>query len=104
MPDKVDLTRSSGSNKTTVPFWSRIHNRITEMRERRKKLYRMQFKNNANGKRRKADFKEDFTALLQRKRDIMAQFDSMKLESALKESTKATALELVRTLIPSDGQ
>lgn len=35
---------------------------------------------------------------------MLQKFDSTKLENALKESTKSTALELVLTLLPRDSK
>ena len=67
------------------------------MKDRRKRLLKIQFKNNGNLK----NFTSEFTALLRRKQEVLSRFDTSKLESLLKESTKSTALELVQTLLPS---
>ena len=67
------------------------------MKDRRKRLLKIQFKNNGNLK----NFTSEFTALLRRKQEVLSRFDTSKLENLLKESTKSTALELVQTLLPS---
>lgn len=66
------------------------------MKERRKRLVKMTSKTKGNPKK----FAAEFSSIILQKQTILNKFDSNKLESVLKESTKSTALELVLTLLP----
>jgi len=105
MSDIVDITAKGGqaphSTVTPVSFWARIQNRITEMKERRKKLIRMQLKSQSNHRERNT---AEFTALIKRKQEVLNRFDSTKLENILQDSTKSAALELVLTLLPTSSK
>ena len=106
MPDKVDINakgtvQSSHSSVIPVSFWVRIQNRIKEMKERRKKLIRIQLKSQSNQREPNT---AEYTALIKRKHEVLKKFDSTKLESTLRESTKSAALELVLTLLPDTSK
>ncbi len=72
------------------------------MKERRKRLIRIQLKNQKDGV--KKNFAVELSEQIKRKQTVLDKLDSSKLESVLKESTKATALELVMTLLPKNGK
>ena len=103
MPDKVDHHLGQGKKgtragtKNTASYQTRIQNRIIEMKDRRKRLLRQQYKTSQSST---SNFAKEYTALIAEKRKTLAKLDSSSLEHALKESTKAAALELVLTLLP----
>lgn len=70
------------------------------MKERRKRLLRLQQKSTVTRESAQNNFAAYYTDLISKKREILAKFDSAKIEAALKDSTKSTALELVMTLLP----
>ena len=73
------------------------------MKERRKRLLRIQIKSTQaqSGQRKATDFTAEYQTVIQNKKGVLNTFDSAKLETILKDSTKNTALELVLTLVPS---
>ena len=80
LPDKAELAtgpqkgsqaaNARASAVKPVSFWVRVHNRIAEMRERRKRLVRMQLKDQ-QAKGAKKNFAQEFAEIVERKEKIL---------------------------------
>ena len=113
MPDKADLLmkqkikmqsqqamQQGKSSSQTYTFWNRVKNRMIEMKDRRRRLIKLQFKKDG----RADEYEKGFSHIIQSKRKVLADFESLELETMMKQCTKNTTQEVVQTLFPHNGQ